>query len=475
MRKLAGTLLCALILVVMVGEGWADDWEATIQVARDVPEHIGIDNVIIGVAGTALSQPKPPPPPSHSVRIVIYEDLVGFAERQKEIITSSPDARMWLLGIDPRGSQDPAVARTATVSWSAAELDSAGTYQLLKIDPLTGAVTDTLVEDMSVTTELQVTGTLIDYYAIAYAPAPCLLGDVSGNWEVTAFDAALLLQYVVGMLTLPDAAWPCFVLEVADVSGNGVISAYDAALIMRYTIDLIPSFPAEGGSPRSMQSERTLTVGPVEDEDSALVVPLVINDMEGVVSGEIELTFDPAKVMRVEIIQGEATFGYMFASNVVEDKLLVAFAAAEAGTGSGSIAEIRLILTGPYEDLSDLLVIDSVNLNDGEIDVQMVGHEPSTPAPYRISQNYPNPFNPGTTITYTLPEPAQVHLAIYNFAGQWVRTLIENEQGPGEHAAHWDGLDSEGQMVSSGVYLYRVEVRMSGGVHETTRKMLLIR
>jgi len=475
MRKLSGTLLCALVLTVLAGEGWAADWQAEIQVARDAPGYTGIDNVMIGVAGTALSQPKPPPAPSHSVRIVIYEDLVDFAERQQELITSAPDARIWLLGVDPRGNQAPPVDRTATVSWSAAELDSAGAYQLLKIDALTGSVTDTLVEDMSVTTELQVTDDLMDTYAIAYAPAPCLLGDVSGNWEVTAFDAALLLQNVVGMLTLPDAAWPCFLLEVADVSGNGLISAYDAALIMRYTIDLIPSFPAEGGSPRPAQSERTLSIGPAEHEDSALVVPLTLDDMEGVVSGEIEITFDPTKVKRIEVIQGEATSGYMFASNVVGDKLLMAFAAAEAGTGSGAIAEIRLILVGPYEDLSDLLVLDRVNLNDGEIAVQMVGHEPSTPAPYRISQNYPNPFNPGTTITYTLPEPAQVRLAIYNFAGQWVRTLIENEQGPGEHAAHWDGLDSGGQPVSSGVYLYRVEVRMSGGTHETTRKMLLIR
>jgi hypothetical protein len=65
-------------------------------------------------------------------------------------------------------------------------------------------------------------------------------GDVSEDGNVTAYDAALVLQYVVGMINLSEAQ-----LKAADVTGNGTVSALDAALILQYTVGLITQFPAE--------------------------------------------------------------------------------------------------------------------------------------------------------------------------------------------------------------------------------------
>jgi hypothetical protein len=62
-------------------------------------------------------------------------------------------------------------------------------------------------------------------------------GDVSGNGTVSAYDAAMVLQYVVGLITLTDTQ-----IEAADVSKNGTVSAYDAALILQYVLGLITSF-----------------------------------------------------------------------------------------------------------------------------------------------------------------------------------------------------------------------------------------
>jgi flagellar hook assembly protein FlgD len=39
--------------------------------------------------------------------------------------------------------------------------------------------------------------------------------------------------------------------------------------------------------------------------------------------------------------------------------------------------------------------------------------------------------------------------------GQVVRTLVQGEQAGGGHAVRWDGMDQNGEAVSSGVYLYR--------------------
>lgn len=71
-------------------------------------------------------------------------------------------------------------------------------------------------------------------------------GDVSDDGNVTAHDASLVLQYVVGLIELSPAQQ-----EVADVTDNGVISALDAAFILQYTVGLITEFPsaAKVGAP----------------------------------------------------------------------------------------------------------------------------------------------------------------------------------------------------------------------------------
>jgi len=70
--------------------------------------------------------------------------------------------------------------------------------------------------------------------------------------------------------------------------------------------------------------------------------------------------------------------------------------------------------------------------------------------------NYPNPFNPSTTIRFSLPESGMTELCIYNLKGQRVRCLVNGNLRSGNHDIVWDGKDSHGTLVSSGVYLYRL-------------------
>jgi hypothetical protein len=91
-----------------------------------------------------------------------------------------------------------------------------------------------------------------------------------------------------------------------------------------------------------------------------------------------------------------------------------------------------------------------------------------------LGANYPNPFNPATTIPYAVParqagQPL-VRLAVYSIGGQLVRELVRQASDPGQHQVQWDGCDQAGYRVSSGVYLYRLEV---GGAAITRRMTLL--
>ncbi|MDE0634566.1 MAG: leucine-rich repeat domain-containing protein [Candidatus Poribacteria bacterium] len=90
--------------------------------------------------------------------------------------------------------------------------------------------------------------------------------------------------------------------------------------------------------------------------------------------------------------------------------------------------------------------------------------------------NYPNPFNPETWIPYHLAKPADVTLTIYAANGAIVRTLALGHQAAGIYqsrirAAHWDGKNSVGESVASGIYFYT----LSAGDFTATRKMLILK
>jgi hypothetical protein len=96
-------------------------------------------------------------------------------------------------------------------------------------------------------------------------------------------------------------------------------------------------------------------------------------------------------------------------------------------------------------------------------------HIPAEKRPH--VQSHPNPFNPSTTISYELPARGRVNLDIYDAAGRRIVRLVDAVQDEGLHRVVWDGRDSNGSEVASGIYFSRLVT-----VSETvTQKMVLIR
>ena len=78
------------------------------------------------------------------------------------------------------------------------------------------------------------------------------------------------------------------------------------------------------------------------------------------------------------------------------------------------------------------------------------------PKAYSLDQNAPNPFNPNTTIRYGLPKTSFVDLVIYDMLGREVRRLVQEALPAGYHTVVWDGRNSHGLEVASGVYFYQI-------------------
>ncbi|MBN2010054.1 T9SS type A sorting domain-containing protein [candidate division KSB1 bacterium] len=96
----------------------------------------------------------------------------------------------------------------------------------------------------------------------------------------------------------------------------------------------------------------------------------------------------------------------------------------------------------------------------------------TTPIEFSLSQNYPNPFNPNTTIKFAIPEAGKVKLIVYNMMGQQVRELITDKLSAGFYHVNWDGMNDRGSRVSTGMYLYRIQV---DNKFVQTKKMMLLK
>jgi len=87
-----------------------------------------------------------------------------------------------------------------------------------------------------------------------------------------------------------------------------------------------------------------------------------------------------------------------------------------------------------------------------------------------LGQNYPNPFNPTTTIPFVLAEETDVRLSVFDARGRLVQVLVDRSFPAGANDAVWNGRDSKGNPVASGVYFCRLE---TPGTAQTRKLMLL--
>ena len=98
------------------------------------------------------------------------------------------------------------------------------------------------------------------------------------------------------------------------------------------------------------------------------------------------------------------------------------------------------------------------------------------PEDYGLLPNYPNPANPETWIPYELKHASEVVICIYDISGQLVKNINLRQRQAGyyisrDKAAYWDGRNTNGELVSSGIYFYTIKA----DDFTATRKLVLMR
>ena len=96
---------------------------------------------------------------------------------------------------------------------------------------------------------------------------------------------------------------------------------------------------------------------------------------------------------------------------------------------------------------------------------------PSIPLVTELLPVYPNPFNPQLFIPFNLANKLEVKIIIYNTRGQIVKEIPVGEQNPGSYRIEWDGKDSKGQALPTGIYC----IRMIAGKDYYQTKVVLMK
>jgi len=152
------------------------------------------------------------------------------------------------------------------------------------------------------------------------------------------------------------------------------------------------------------------------------------------------------------------------------DKSKVAFGGRRSFGSSSPPPTIKV-----YDFLNDTIVALSDTAEPlfwlGGQDLGIKNRPDVMPSNYFLSQNFPNPFNPITTLKYELPEDSFVDVTIYDMLGNVVNNLINTNQSSGYKSVQWDATNNQGEPVSAGVYLYKIQA----GDFVDTKKMILLK
>ena len=301
------------------------------------------------------------------------------------------------------------------------------------------------------------------------------------------------------MVWIPHYCQPWTPLDAtyADANGDGEINHID---ILPIGLNWRKRHTALMGISAVLNKKMTSTLGPTikpeidasRSEDREFWVDIQITDVTNLFGIAFELLYTNKEF--IDSVYTET--GHFMGSDVLfysiiekeEGRVSIGITrkAGQGGvSGDGVVAKVFLKALSSTPDGTEIvLTIQNISAVDPQGNPISFITEPETlitevqanaysaiPEIFFISQNYPNPFNSQTIIQYQLPKRSRVTIKIFNLLGQEIETLVDEEKEPGYYTATWDGRDSTGREVASGIYLYQIKA----GNFTKTRKMLLLR
>ena len=292
---------------------------------------------------------------------------------------------------------------------------------------------------------------------------PYKLGDVDFNDDVDLSDLLTVVDYILEV-TMPSEDQ----FNGADVNEDGQITINDVVMI----IDII-----YGTNGRVLASIDEAVRMDISGLDSEVILSM---DYSGMTRGVQFILDAPMSLEFGTPLLSVSDAGTMIMSNRIENGQLSVVVVNTQGSAierdESMLVRLPYGFTGERNDKASVVLHDvkvagmsgeslPVTVGEKRIDISIV------PSVFALHQNYPNPFNPVTEIQFDVPTESYVTLTIYNIMGQEVRRLSNGTLEAGFHSVRWDGMNESGEMISTGVYFYR----LSSPSFTSTKKMLMVK
>ena len=273
--------------------------------------------------------------------------------------------------------------------------------------------------------------------------------------------------------------------DAGDVTQDASLSALDAAIILQFTVGMVDDLPYDGDMNLVAGGDVVISGGSVSPGD-VFQMPILLDGGDNVRSYELEFSYDPEVLVYQSLIWDESVSGMTILDNQEDGIIKVSAAGLDAiEFGSVTLGYVEFELVDTFDEYETTVTMSRSRLNEKAVVIDgstaiytnalLViddwGHG-GVPDVYALQQNFPNPFNPVTQIRYQLPEESIVTIRIYDITGRVVRSLVSGQKElTGYHQVSWDGTNNHGDGVSAGMYLYVIQA----GKFRNTRKMVFIK
>jgi hypothetical protein len=285
---------------------------------------------------------------------------------------------------------------------------------------------------------------------------PKVCGDVDCNGIVQAYDASLILQYLVGLIQLQDCG-----LINADVDEDGQITVLDASLILIHVV---------GGTqpvPTCFDADQGFYAGiPEKYIFKAKLINLVSNSY--LTTGDIVLdgiretgqvygvSFDiysPNAEMQ-SLTMPNLPNGYMMVLNPTDGHT---YRVALINTNGVLSADMKMHIEMTGFGAGANLTMNNIVLNNHEMPgIKLTCNSASDNSVSESLIAYPNPFNSTTNITWEVNEDSQVILEIMDMFGRKVKTLANQHYERGFYNLTWNGDNQKGNRMQPGWYIVKL-------------------
>lgn len=316
----------------------------------------------------------------------------------------------------------------------------------------------------------------VDYTLYATSGAVnALLGDVSLNGQVLAYDASLILQSLVLLYTLNPLQQ-----IVADVSGNGQITAFDASYILLYVAGVIRSFPTvSNGMHRSHDEDAAARRVALESQGTfSLALDPPVRDGDTWVISVRASGSAPVRGVDFELATGgalsavEAASGALEAHDASAGRVRVALASAQPFADE-VVARLRFAADGGTFDVPAV-----VRARVNEVDLVAATAVPAptvdgAPSQTRLGAPRPNPATGPAHFELAIAgrDAGTMRVQVIDLAGRVVRELDASGLRAGIHPMAWNLDDATGRRVSPGLYFLRAR----SGAFASSRPIVVVR